>query len=136
MDGEVSRAGDTLLCDVTRFRARLGEFVTKQGGTAWWIPRVPLSLRYWSYLGKKVRLDVAPLEAAAGEGVQVKPHEYGVDAFAKSEDPHRTMAALQRLHEAVGVQVEQSNGGVWIGPQQPMLAAARRVKHELTVLRR
>lgn len=135
LDGAVSRAGDTVLCDVTRFRARLGAFVTKQGGTAWWVPRAPLRLRYWSYLGKKVGLDVALVEAAAGDEVQVSLHPYGVDAVAMSEDPHRTMAAMQRLHEAIGSQVEQVNGGVWVGPQQPMLAAARRVKHELEVLR-
>ncbi len=135
MDGEVSRAGDTLLCDVVRFRPRLGEFITRQGGTAWWIPRGPLCMRYWSYLGHKVRLDAAALQGAVGDALRVTVGKYGVDAFANTDDPHRTMATMQRLHEAVAFQVKSVNGGVWVGPQQPMLAAVRRVKHELKVLR-
>ncbi len=135
LDGEVSRAGDTVLCQVTRFRPRLGEFVTKQGGLAWWIPQMPLRLRYWSHHTKRALLDLAPLQRAAGPEVKVSTHCHGVDAVAETATPHRVMAAMQRLHEAIDAQVNNLRGGVWVGPQQPLLAAARRVKHELKILR-
>lgn len=136
LDGEVSFAGDTVLCSVRRFRTRLGRHMSSAGGSAWWIPRMPLRLRCWMYLGERhPKIALEPLVEAAGPSVAVTVRSYGVDAVAETDDPHGSMAALRRLFEAVRAQRPEVRGGVWVGPTEPVLPGIRRVRHELAVVR-
>ncbi|MFK7987915.1 MAG: radical SAM protein [Sandaracinaceae bacterium] len=136
MTGDITVAGDTLLSDVRRWRPRLGQYASREGGCAWWLPRMPMRARLWSYTGKKAarRLEVAALNDAGGDEVKVEVHPYGVGAAARTTNPHQTMRAMQRVYLAARAVVPELTAGVWMGPEQPMLAAARRVKNELAVL--
>lgn len=136
LDGHVSRAGNSVLCSVSRFRPRTGRFMSKGGGAAWWIPDMPLRVRLWAYAsGRRLKLDDAPLLEAANGEATLKMYDHGVSAVAETDDPHATMALMQRVLDAVRVQVPEVVGGAWVAPVQPLLAAARRVQHELRVLR-
>ncbi len=136
LDGRVSRAGDSVLCSVSRFRPRTGQFMSKGGGSAWWIPDMPLRIRLWAYSpGRRMRLEEAPLLEVAEGKAALKVHDYAVSAVAETGDPHATMALMQSVLDAVRVQVPSVVGGAWVVPVQPLLAAARRVQHELRVLR-
>lgn len=136
LDGRVSRVGDSVLCSVSRFRPRTGRFMSKAGGSAWWIPEMSLRVHLWAYSpGNRVKLDDARLLEVANGEATLKMYDYGVSAVAETDDPHATMALMQSVLDAVRVQIPGVVGGAWVAPVQPMLAAARRVQHELRVLR-
>jgi hypothetical protein len=135
LDGDVSRAGDSVLCSVSRFRPRLGQWMSNDGGSAWWIPNLPLRVRLWARGSRRVTLDEGPLHAIAGDQAALKVFDYGVSAVAEADDPHGAMGLMQRLLDAIQIQDSDVTGGAWVGPVQPLLAAARRVQHQLRVLR-
>lgn len=137
LDGEVSVVGDTVLCSVHRFRPRLGRQMSRFGGAAWWIPKMPLAIRMWAWLHPErvSPTELAELQALAGEGVQLIAGRAGFSAKVRTEAPHEAMTSLQRVFLAYRSTRPNARGGAWIGPAEPLLATTRRVQHTLKVLR-
>lgn len=133
MHGGTSRAGDTVLCEVSRFRPRLGQHMSSFGGAAWWVPRVPLQLRLWAWSSTTddAPIDEAALRAVAAPGIQLELQSYGLHATVETTAVHERMRELQRVFEAFSSMRPHVLGGVRIALQQPLLEATRRVQLEL-----
>ena len=130
-------AGQTVLVDASRFRARLARRAHEARGTGHWLPKARVSIEAWfSPLDWKTKIGPEQVQSAlsatsAGPSRFALSAAYGCTvARVETDEPHETLAQLERAATHLGERF-----GCSVVPADPLTHAVGRIRRDLEVLR-